>query len=172
MHIAAHGRFNAANRNHANPDSLVDSYSLENSLISSAFYLSGANTTLAGGTTDPSDDGVVTALEAMDLDLEGTDLVTLSMCESGKGVIQPGEGAFGLARAFRIAGAKSILMSLWKVSDEETKEIMTAFYKNELAGQSKSEALTNAQLQEREIIKKRFGEDIPYFWAGFVLIGL
>ena len=108
---------------------------------------------------------------AMDVDLEGTDLVTLSACESGKGIIQPGEGAFGLARAFRTAGAKNILMTLWSVPDKETKELMSNFYKNLLKHQSKSEALRSAQLAERSIVKKRYGTDIPYFWAGFVLIG-
>ncbi len=167
LHIATHGKFTI----HKKTDQENDSKELENSLISSSLYFTGANTTLSKGSADPADDGVLTALEAMDLDLEGTDLVTLSACESGKGIIQPGEGAFGLARAFRTAGAKNILMSLWQVTDRETKELMTAFYKNLLSGQSKSEALRNAQLTERDIVKKRYGNDIPYFWAGFVLIG-
>lgn len=167
LHIATHGRFHTKEES----DERTDSYTLENSLIGSALYFAGANTTISRGSVDPADDGVLTALEAMDLDLQGTDLVTLSACESGKGIIQPGEGAFGLARAIRTAGARNILMSLWQVPDKETKELMTAFYKNLLADQTKSEALRNAQLESRNIIRKRYGEDIPYYWAGFVLIG-
>ncbi|MEP7235376.1 MAG: CHAT domain-containing tetratricopeptide repeat protein [Ignavibacteriota bacterium] len=173
LHIATHGKFDgafplSATESHDDPSG---SYMLDHSLISSALYFAGANQTLSRGSGDAEDDGVLTALEAMDLDLQTTDLVTLSACESGKGIIQPGEGAFGLARAFRTAGARNILMSLWQVPDKETKELMTAFYKNYLSNQSKGEALRNAQLEERNIIKKRYGDDIPYFWAGFVLIG-
>ncbi|MDP4221576.1 MAG: CHAT domain-containing protein, partial [Bacteroidota bacterium] len=61
-------------------------------------------------------------------------------------------------------------MSLWQVPDKETKELMTAFYSH-LKGDRLGEAFRNAQLEEREIIRKRYGDDIPYFWAGFVLIG-
>ncbi len=167
LHIATHGRFTTIE----DSSETSDNYTLENSLVSSAIYFAGANTTLSKGSTNPSDDGIITALEAMDLDLQGTDLVTLSACESGKGTLQPGEGAFGLTRAIRTAGARNILMSLWQVPDKETKELMTAFYKNLLHAQSKGEALRNAQLEEREIIKRRYSEDIPYYWAGFVLIG-
>lgn len=163
LHIATHGKFSVQKEN--------DPERIENSLLGSVLYFAGANSTLAGSSADPANDGILTALEAMDLDLEGTDLVTLSACESGKGIIEPGEGAFGLARAIRTAGAKNILMSLWQVPDKETKELMSNFYKNLLQHQTKSEALRNAQLSERNIIKKRYGDDIPYFWAGFVLIG-
>jgi len=127
---------------------------IENSLLGSVLYLAGANRTLSHNSDDPANDGILTALEAMDLDLEGTDLVTLSACESGKGIIEPGEGAFGLARAIRTAGAKNILMTLWQIPDKETKELMANFYRNVLRQQPKSEALRNAQITEREIIKK------------------
>jgi CHAT domain-containing protein len=163
LHIATHGKFSAQKGD--------DPERIENSLLGSVLYFSGANTTLANGSADPANDGILTALEAMDLDLEGTDLVTLSACESGKGVIEPGEGAFGLARAIRTAGARNILMSLWQIPDRETKELMSNFYKNLLQNQTKSASLRNAQISEREIIRKRYGEDIPYFWAAFVLIG-
>jgi CHAT domain-containing protein len=160
LHIATHGKFSAQKD--------TDPERIENSLLGSVLYFADANKALE----DPSQEGILTALEAMDLDLEGTDLVTLSACESGKGIIEPGEGAFGLARAFRTAGARNILMSLWQVPDKETKELMSLFYQNLLSKQTKSEALRNAQLSERMTIKKRYGDDIPYFWAGFVLIGL
>ena len=172
LHIATHGKFNSTTGNALlKENDPGDSYSLDNSLLNSALYFAGANTTLSRGSSNPADDGVLTALEAMGLDLQGTDLVTLSACESGNGIIQPGEGAFGLARAIRTAGARNILMSLWQVPDKETKELMISIYKNLLKNQSKSEALRNAQLEERDIVKKRYGDDIPYYWAGFVLIG-
>ena len=166
LHIATHGRF-AKN----NADSTQRDISPINDLLDCSLYFGGANTTFRSGTTDASNDGILTGLEAMSLDLEGTNLVTLSACESGKGIIEPGEGVFGLPRAFRAAGAQNILMSLWKVPDKETSELMTQFYKNLLDGESKIDALRDAQRTTRAIIKKRYNEDIPLFWSGFVLIG-
>ncbi len=161
LHIATHGAFEEKNSAYLN----------SNELLRSTLYFTGANKTLSTKSSTPANDGILTALEATDLDLDGTSLVTLSACESGRGTIEPGEGVFGLPRAFRIAGASNVLMTLWRIPDKETAELMTSFYQNLGAGQSKPEALRNAQISLRQTIKKRYNEDIPLYWAGFVLIG-
>lgn len=169
LHIATHGRFSKNIEDSSN--SLSRSSSTTNSMLGSSLFLGGANTTLREGSSNPSNDGVLTALEAMSLDLENTELVALSSCESGKGVIEPGEGVIGLPRAFRTAGARNILMSLWKVPDKETSELMSLFYKRLLEGASNVDALRDAQLSMRTTVKKRYNSDISLYWAGFVLIG-
>ncbi|MEO1655758.1 MAG: CHAT domain-containing protein, partial [Bacteroidota bacterium] len=99
------------------------------------------------------------------LNLDNTELVVLSACETGKGDILQGEGVYGLQRGFLAAGAKNILMSLWSVDDEATQKLMTAFYKFWLSGKEKRQALKLAQNEIRKEYK------YPYYWGGFVLIG-
>ncbi len=88
----------------------------------------------------------MTALEATSLDLWGTKLVVLSACKTGVGDVQNGEGVYGLRRAFVLAGAESLLMSLWDVSDEGTKELMIKYYGRLVDGIGRSEALRRKTL--------------------------
>ncbi len=109
----------------------------------------------------------MTALEATGLDLWGTKLVVLSACETGVGDVQNGEGVYGLRRALVLAGAESEMMSLWKVNDEATRDLMVDFYKRLEAGVGRSEALRQVQLK----MLKTADHNHPYFWAAFILSG-
>ena len=115
----------------------------------------------------PANEGLFTGLEAAQLNLHGTELVILSACESGVGDDHPGEGAMSLRRAFRVAGAESVLASHWPVSDEATNELMTHFLKHWRAGKPRDEALRAAQ----QTLRKSEDWSSPYFWAAFTLMG-
>lgn len=112
------------------------------------------------------EEGVLTAYEAMNLNFDNTKLVVLSACETGLGEVKIGEGVYGLQRSFLVAGAESIVMSLFKVNDEVTKELMLEFYKRWQGGERKRTAFVNAK---REILKKY---PSPKYWGSFIMIGL
>ena len=115
--------------------------------------------------------GLLTALEATGLNLLGTELVVLSACDTGVGGISPGEGVYGLRRAFAIAGAQSQIISLWKVDDQGTKDLMVKYYQRLLDGNiGRTEALRQTQL---EMLRGQAGEKYthPYFWASFIPSG-
>jgi CHAT domain-containing protein/Flp pilus assembly protein TadD len=142
--------------------------------LASGLALAGANRWQERAKRGLSD-GLLTALEAEELELWGTELVVLSACETGRGQVQVGEGVLGLRRAFQQAGARTVLASLWKVPDQETEQLMTAFLRGWLEGAAKSEALRQAQL---ELIRRlREGKDEfkraapPLFWAAFICHG-
>ena len=140
----------------------------ENPLVRSGLAFAGANH--ATGITD-GDDGILTALEITGMDLYGTELVVLSACDTGVGEIKTGEGVFGLRRAFALAGAKNLLMSLWEVSDEVTARQMKIFYQN-LQKLPLTEALRQAQLETIKELKAEYGGLAPPgLWAPFILQG-
>ncbi len=125
-------------------------YVEDKALTRSGLLMSGANNALMGiEIPEGIDNGVLTAKEIAELDLRGMDMVVLSACQTGLGEIT-GEGVFGLQRGFKKAGAKSLLMSLWKVDDNATQMLMTQFYVNLIAGMNKYEALREAQRYVRE----------------------
>lgn len=142
----------------------------ENSLLRSGLALAGANRVWAyeAKPYDNLKDGILTALEISNLNLSNTKLAVLSACETGLGDINGAEGVFGLQRAFKIAGVKYILMSLWKVPDEQTKELIVEFYKNLVNKNQDIEiAFENAQNFMKSNPKYK---NNPYYWGAFVLL--
>ncbi|MBV8464236.1 MAG: CHAT domain-containing protein, partial [Acidimicrobiales bacterium] len=140
-------------------------------LLRSGLALAGANTLGASKTTPTADDGWLMAQEIATLDLNGTELVVLSACESGLGAVQSGEGIFGLRRAFRYAGARTLLTSLYSVPDLETLWLMSQFYDNLKNKEGKLDALRHAQLKMIQRGRERYGSAHPFYWASFVLVG-
>ncbi len=175
LHLATHGFFVADERRTPGEASGSDQPApaeLEDPMLRSGIFLAGADRVLGGHPPAADmDDGILTAYEAAQLNLQGTELVVLSACETGLGKTQAGEGVFGLRRAFQEAGAESVLMSMWSVPDQETRELMESFYSHWLRGEEKHQALRHAELEEREVVKKRYGRDLPYYWGAFVLVG-
>jgi len=106
-----------------------------------------------------------TALEVAGMNLQGTELVVLSACDTGRGDVRLGQGVYGLRRAVLIAGAETLVISLWRVDDAVTRELMTGFYQNLLAGRGRAEALRTAAQAVRA------AHPHPYYWAPFVLVG-
>jgi CHAT domain-containing protein len=147
------------------PSSSVGRYG--NPLLRSGLAFAGANR--AGEITD-GDDGLLTALEITGIDLHGTDLVVLSACETAVGMVHTGEGVFGLRRAFALAGAKNLLMSMWPVDDQVTADQMKAFYQN-LQTLPLTDALRQAQRETIRRLKERDGVANPGLWAPFILQG-
>ncbi|MBX3347991.1 MAG: tetratricopeptide repeat protein [Nitrospira sp.] len=135
----------------------------ENPLLRSGLALAGANVRRSGTT----DDGILTAAEAAQLDLLGTQLVVLSACETGVGTLQTGEGVYGLRRALVLAGAQAQLVSLWKVNDEATRELMADYYKRLLGGEGRSAALRAVQ----QTMLANPARQHPCYWAAFIPIG-
>ncbi len=172
LHLATHGFF-LGDQVRQFRDRLAElPVGLENPMLRSGLFFAGAGRALLGQKpAEGLEDGVLTAYEATGLDLQGTDLVVLSACDTGLGEVLNTEGVFGLRRAFQIAGARAVLMSLWAVPDRETQELMGLFYENWLQGAENHDALRAAQLEMRRRIRERFGNDLPYYWGGFVLIG-
>lgn len=120
----------------------------------------------AGGGTDGSEDGVLTAYEISQMDLRGTELVVLSACETALGDIVGTEGVYGLQRAFRIAGVKNLIMTLWKVNDAVSKQFFTGFYEYYIKDKmSIHDAFRTAQSDLRKLYPES-----PYLWAGFILL--
>jgi CHAT domain-containing protein len=166
IHIATHGFFEKSNKNKEKKIS-------ENPLLASGVMLAGASVTLYNKDHNvfnsekietKQEDGILTAYEAMNLNLDYTDLVVLSACETGLGQIKNGEGVYGLQRAFIIAGAKSIIISLWKVNDETTQKLMTYFYQEWVKTDNKNTAFKKAQLR----LKQEFPQ--PYYWGAFIMV--
>jgi CHAT domain-containing protein/tetratricopeptide (TPR) repeat protein len=172
LHIATHGFFLQNATADASPEAgkqaakdtrtIGASASIENPLLRSGLALSGANVTKTS-----SEDGILTALEAANLNLWGTKLVTLSACETGVGDVKNSEGVYGLRRSFVLAGAETLVMSLWPVSDYVTREMMTSYYTGLKKGLGRGEALRQAELA----MMKRKGREHPFYWASFIQSG-
>lgn len=171
LHLATHGFFFSDPTEESSlKDSLKSSAPVfQQSLhpmIRSGLVIAGGNDTWSGKSPSVSgSDGILTAYEISQMDLSDTELVVLSACETGLGDIEGNEGVYGLQRAFKIAGAHYLIMSLWQIPDRETMEFMTTFYQKWLRDkQSIPEAFRLTQKAMRE----RYPD--PFVWAGFVLV--
>jgi CHAT domain-containing protein len=173
VHIATHGFFLTDEEMTAKAEAQGKQANLgEDPMLRAGLFFAGADRVRAGAAPEAGvDDGVLTAFEASQLNLEGTELVVLSACETGLGKELNSDGVFGLRRGLQEAGADAVMMSMWSVPDQETQELMSFFYAKWLSGMEKPEALRQAQLQEREVVRKRYGKDLPFYWGAFVLIG-
>ena len=180
LHLATHGFF-LSDQDFKRTNALRDSWignsgtrwnaslpkdEWENPMVRCGIALAGANH--AGQITNAvAEDGVLTGLEASLLNLQGTELVILSACDTGKGEVRIGEGVMSLRRAFRIAGAQTVLASQWPVNDKATSQLMTEFIRRWRSGAPRAKAWREAQLSL--LHSKEFAS--PYFWAAFTLTG-
>jgi CHAT domain-containing protein/tetratricopeptide (TPR) repeat protein len=176
LHVATHGFFLKSTEEaaqltrsrsrlwHAGDKSA--SRALRDPMVRSGLALAGANTWLDGGTPPPdAEDGILTAADVADLDLAGTELAVLSACETGLGDVRVGEGVFGLRRAFHAAGVRTLVISLWKVPDEQTRDIMVEFYRQILDKRPRAQALREARL------KTKARHPAPRDWGAFICEG-
>lgn len=152
LHIATHGFFLDK----------PQSAGAEHPMLRSGLVFAGVSQLRSG-----DDDGVLTALEASTMDLLGTRLVVLSACETGVGEVHQGEGVFGLRRAMALAGAETLVMSLWQVEDNATRDLMVDYYTQLSQGVSRSEALRLAQLK----LLHQSSTSAPFYWAAFISSG-
>ncbi len=175
LHIATHGFFiedgednRFASHLPADGEQAVSSAAKEraNPMLRSGIALSGANWKHKRFVPYPeAEDGVITAEDVVGLDLRDTELVVLSACDTGLGEIHDGEGVMGLRRAFAIAGTRTLIMSLWKVPDLQTQQLMEMFYTELKKGTPRGDALRQAQLGVRQQHPQ------PYYWAAFICQG-
>jgi hypothetical protein len=145
LHVATHGFYEEPRQNSA---------TLDEALQNSGLYFAGSE--------------ILTAHDIAAMDLSGVDMIALSACRTGQGYITS-DGVFGLQRGFKKAGAKSILMSLWKVDDQATCLLMTEFYKHWIGeGRTKHDSLEMAKQTVRSHQEK--GWDNPDHWAAFIIL--
>jgi len=187
LHVATHGFFlpDQPQALNANAAQGAGASNAENPLLRSGLIMAGANQKSSGA----GEDGVLTAAEAAGLNLWGTKLVVLSACETGLGDVVNGAGVYGLRRALVLAGSETQVMSLWKVSDAGTRDLMTDYYTRLQKGEGRAEALRRVQLamlrwhlRSSASSRKRetgdTGETLapkdyrhPYYWAAFISSG-
>ena len=167
LHIATHGFFL---QDVGEKDEKVFGVEVEkakeNPLLRSGLMLAGAEKAVANETQEEAgaNNGIFTAYEAVFMDLSATQFVVLSACETGLGDVVSGEGVYGLQRALLVAGANSVIMSLWKVNDEATQQLMTTFYTKWLQSGDQTAAFREAQLA----LKSKYKD--PYYWGAFVMV--
>ncbi len=170
LHVATHGFF------FPDPDAATDKSKTgsdrgkvfresRNPLLRSGLLFAGANLAWQGKTISGTDDGVLTAYEVSNMYLPNTKLVVLSACETALGDIHASEGVYGLQRAFKMAGVKNLVMSLWEVPDEETSEFMKEFYSGMFNKKTVADAFYAAQTK----LKNKYRSE-PFKWAAWVMV--
>jgi CHAT domain len=158
VHIATHGFFLAD----------TSEQNAENQMNRSGLILAGANHAWKkGAPLTGLEDGILSAFEISVMNLQNTELVALSACETGLGYIVNNEGVFGLQRAFKQAGVKNLMVSLWSIPDNATQLLMTQFYQNCL---EKDMPMRQALKAAQQWMRAQEAYQNPYYWAGFVLL--
>lgn len=167
-HFATHGFFKTERKETSLTAGFDDNRAILNPLLRSGLYMRGAGDIVLEHEVYNYNiqSGILTAYEAMNMNLKNTELVVLSACESGLGDISSGEGVYGLQRAFLVAGAQNVIMSLFKVSDEVTYLLMKEFYNKWFETGDKRAAFTYA----KKAIREQYPE--PIYWGAFVMIGM
>jgi CHAT domain-containing protein len=160
LHLATHGFYLSAAADAS-----------ERPLMNSGLALAGANQGLRGQVGPEGDDGILYSLEVLGLNLHGTEVVALSACDTAHGVIDYAEGIYGLVRAFRIAGARMVLTTLWAVNDTEAKDFMIAFYRMWLQQAISDPAAALRATQLHYIHHRTVSLRDPRVWAPYVLVG-
>lgn len=169
LHIATHGFFTPKETidNNIEIAKINDADAMKNPLLRSGLLLKGAGDVLAKTNFNYNiESGILTAYEAMNLNLDFTDLVVLSACETGVGDISAGEGVYGLQRAFLVAGARTLIISMFKVSDEATNDLMVTFYNKWLSSGEMRKSFVDAKKELRNKYPA------PIYWGAFVMYGL
>ena len=176
LHLATHGFFlggncvSALEASRKPGEEGLFSPTGENPLLLSGFALAGANQRQAAGPGE--EDGILTAEEIATLDLSGVEWAVLSACDTGVGEVRAGEGVLGLRRAFQIAGARTLIMSLWPVEDQVTRDWMRRLYRARLVlGLATIDAVHQANLGTLRQRRAREQSTHPFYWAGFVAAG-
>ncbi len=160
LHLATHGFYLSNN------SSLID-----RPMVLSGLALAGANLGREGRIGPDGEDGILYALEALNLNLDDAELVSLSACDTGVGTLDYSEGVYGLVRAFHIAGARNVLMSLWRLGDSDAREFMKRFYSHWLNGSKpKDLAITLKETQLSFIHESNPRLRDPNVWAPYVLV--
>jgi CHAT domain-containing protein len=168
FHIATHGFYKPSNQSTLQDEIQGSEASLnQNPLMRTGLLLRGAGDLMEK--TDYNyniESGILTAYEAMSLNLDKTDLVVLSACETGLGDLEAGEGVYGLQRAFLVAGAKVLIMSMFKVDDDATQQLMLKFYQKWLNSGNMRQSFIDAKKE----LRIEYPE--PIYWGAFMMIGL
>jgi CHAT domain-containing protein len=178
LHLATHGFFLEGSCESmvqegtdagAHDESLMDA-AAENPLLLSGLAFAGANRRTSA---EPDEtDGILTAEEIAGINLDGVDWAVLSACDTGVGEIKAGEGVFGLRRAFQIAGAKTVIMSLWSVEDQTTRQWMSTLYREHfLNGKETGQSVQAASLQTLRQRRANHQSTHPFYWGAFIAAG-
>jgi len=172
IHLATHGYFispeylQRPQRRSIDP---LETFVGENPLLHSGLFLAGSNLHGKGADSLGCEDGVLTAEEVAGMNLEGTELVVLSACETGLGEVKSGEGVYGLRRAFQMAGTRTVISALWPVSDQATAELMGKLYGAKRG--NISQLMQKMAVDRIKELRKKGQSDHPYSWGAFIALG-